>query len=143
MRNGLHVNSEVSDGLGKPLLLYAVEHSQYKAVARLIAKGADLDQVTKRYPTPLYQAVTDSNHLLIELLLKQGADVSIPFNRSITPIMKAANWCDIHSIQLLLDHGADMNKKYSEGHSAYEMANQCKNPEFIIAWNQLKQQKRP
>jgi len=92
-------------------LLSASTNGRMGVVRRLLSRGADPNERSKNFKTPLDVASRNGRLEIARLLIKQGADVNSRDVFGWTPLHTAVAWGHINVAQLLLDHGADVNAK--------------------------------
>ena len=100
----------------------AVERGNARAVRRLLAAGAPVDQPLAYGGTALHVAAAQNNVALAKVLLAAGADVRATNEYLSTPLMVAAANGARKCAQLLLDRGAQINAVDIYGHSAIARA---------------------
>ena len=113
-------HESASDSAGaddSPSFPVAVEKGHTRAVRRLLAAGAQVDQPLAYGGTALHVAAAQNNVPLAKVLLDAGADVRATNEYLSTPLMVAAANGARKCAQLLLDHGAQINAVDRYGHS--------------------------
>lgn len=131
-----HVSINTQTSIGSTALHYAVGRGLLEAVKELLALGAQVDQATNSYTTPLHVACLKENVDMIKLLIQHGkADIHIRNDKGNTAL-------DIYELAALKSNSdgdssssssnsrrrsvakfkADMVKLYHDVHSAEEQA---------------------
>ncbi|MDH3645071.1 MAG: ankyrin repeat domain-containing protein, partial [Gammaproteobacteria bacterium] len=101
-------------GVGEIILEYAIYHSPFSFIEKLLELGADPDYGDHAgFPSLIATLSTDRPDRLdiLELLLSRGADIQQRGHNDYTPLHYAANLQDIPAMELLLAHGADLNAR--------------------------------
>src|SRR4030095_11356502 len=87
----------------------------------LLARGADVNQMTPDRATALANAARERKPAVVKLLLSRGAALTVPYAPS-TPLHMAALAGDAESAALLLAAGADPAAKDREGRTPFDRA---------------------
>lgn len=142
---------DVKDAAGRSALMNAAGQGSLEIMKLLLAKGADVNEVSDKeaFPkvkngtialgsfTALNLAVVFGTPERVKLLLDAGARIDEPDVRGMTPLMLAIA-CD-HSnpktVRLLLNRGADTKIRSRAGEDAYDWARKFRNPESLRALN--------
>ena len=93
-----------------------------EAINRLVASGADVDQVNSKQETALTYAIVWNQVDALKLLLESGADPNVPETSPWSPLMYAANEGNQTMVRALLRHGADRQRRDDHGRSASDIA---------------------
>ncbi len=123
--DGLNVNSADPNYKQTPLM-YACRRGTTDTVARLLERGADVNQYSQRDSVALFDAVDNGVAETVELLLAHkelDVDTIHPrrFNR--TALMLAAQNGNLQIVDALLDRpGAKLDKKDLDGNTALSLA---------------------
>ena len=144
---GVDVNAADLPGI-TPLMMAAGWSGNLRAVQMLLAKGANVNAVSRPVMglpvkngasefgslTALIMAAPFGPPELIKTLLDAGADVNAKDVRGMTPLMLsvATDHQDPAIIRMLLEHGADPNIKSKLGETAVDWARKAAVP---WAWN--------
>ncbi len=93
-------------------LMQAVQDNQVDRVRRLIAQGANVDELDANGDAPLIIAAYKGYTDILRLLLEAGADVSVvdPGMKA-TALHAAAYAGHADAAKLLIDHGIDIDKQ--------------------------------
>ena len=98
----------------------AIDVGSTEEVQRLLAAGANPDQLDKQGDAALHKAAQTGNIELARILLVHGANVNIrESEQGYTPLMYAGIRKDRDMIMLLLSHGADPMVADKEGYILY------------------------
>ena len=100
-------------------------------VARLLAEGADVEQLDKYGFTPLRGAAMSGQTEFVEMLLAAGAKVDAPNERGRTALMYAASQGRTDVVRLLVDAGADPALRDADGLTALALAAQSGHGEIV------------
>lgn len=112
----------------------AVQANDEKAVADLLAKGADPNAANSYGITPLWLSATNGSVSVTHMLLRAGANVKAKLPHGETPLMTAARTGEPETIKLLIEFGADPNAaETSQGETALMWAAAENHPEAIHA----------
>ncbi len=104
----------LSNKAGATALMWAV--NDLKKVQLLLAKGANVNAVSKDEKSPLRLALDLPNAMaVVQALLAKGANVNQADKRGFTPLMAAGFSGKLELIQLLLAKGADPKAKTKDG----------------------------
>lgn len=110
-------------GTGDTPLTEAAANGDRPALIRLLAAGADPDELDGAGLTPLVHAVRGGHVKLIGILVSRGADPDLrDADDGWTPLMHAIHRKDMHAVRGLLNAGADPNAASSTGGTALAMA---------------------
>ena len=104
----------LSNKAGATALMWAV--NDLKKVQLLLAKGANVNAVSKDEKSPLRLALNLPNPMpVVKALFAKGANVNQADKRGFTPLMFAGFSGNLELIQLLLAKGADPKAKTKDG----------------------------
>ncbi|KAJ5109653.1 Ankyrin repeat protein [Penicillium argentinense] len=117
-------NVNHKDRRGMTPLLYAVYEHRYRAVSKLLERGADVNAVNivgdnalrlcVDIPSPknAFVATIESSFAAMHLLLQHGADLNISSDAyDSTPVLNIAAFCDfVDGARLLLENGANIEE---------------------------------
>lgn len=121
---------------GNTPLHEAVRNNNYKDVAKLLKKGAQVNCRNNGLKTPLHIAVYEGNCELIRLLLAAGADVNAQDWYGCTPLYHAveSELSSCEMITILLDNGADYTiPTYNKYHKTpLSIVYRSKNPYEVL-----------
>ncbi len=92
-----------------------VNAGDIEAARDLIARGADVNELSVDGTSALHWAVYRLDHALVDQLLAQGADPNIRNDYDATPMSTAAVSGDYRIMKALLDAGGDVNSPNREG----------------------------
>jgi ankyrin repeat protein len=93
-----------------------------ETISRLVASGAEIDQVNAAQETALTYAIVWSQVDAVELLLESGGDPEAPKGSRWSPLMYAANEGNQVVVAALLKHGADSRRRDDQGRTASDIA---------------------
>ncbi len=118
IENGAYVN--MTDEIGNPGILYAVEADDLELIKYLLENGAD----KKRHINYAFSAaVKHGKKEIAEVLLEKGADIDYRASASDWSIlMSAANVGNKEMVEFLLEQGADVNISDYSGITALSLA---------------------
>ena len=119
-----------TDGLP---LIAAAKAADAEAVARLLERGADVDQRQPDGATALHWAAFRDDQRVAELLLGAGADVDAANELGATPLWLAAENGGAAMIERLLAAGADANVALPEGETPVMTASRAGTAEGVRA----------
>jgi ankyrin repeat protein len=114
-----------------PPLVAAVKDGQPDAVARLLARGADVNAAEADGTTALLWATRAADTKLVAELLAAGAAVNAANRYGITPLELAAENGDVATLRALLAAGADPNAVLPEGETVLMTAARTGEPETL------------
>ncbi len=104
----------LSNKAGATALMWAV--NDLKKVQLLLAKGANVNAVSKEEKSPLQMALRLPNPMpVVQALLDKGANVNQVDKNGLTPLMFAGFSGNLELIQILLAKGADPKAKTKQG----------------------------
>ena len=107
-------------------LMYACRRGQSATVAKLLERGADVNQYSQRDSVALFEAVENGNIETVELLLaKQELDINAvhPWRFNRTALMLAAQNGKLQIVNALLDQpSAKADQKDLEGNTSLSLA---------------------
>jgi ankyrin repeat protein len=103
-------------------LMVACAMGKLALVRRLLAAGAEVNQINALGETPLTYAVAAGRRAVVRLLLAQGADLELPPPPAWSPLHYAAAVGDDRMIRTLLDAGAAVLRRDRKGRSAVDIA---------------------
>ena len=107
-------NCQGPPGAGEIILEYAIYHSPFSFIRKLLELGADPNYRDHAgFPSLIatLSTVRPDRYEIIELLLSFGADIQQYGHNDYTPLHYAANLQDIQAMELLLVHGADLSAR--------------------------------
>ncbi|MGV2432490.1 MAG UNVERIFIED_CONTAM: ankyrin repeat domain-containing protein [Rickettsiaceae bacterium] len=119
------------DTNGTSPLHLACTASNQKLVARLLAAGANPNQLDKRGLTPLLTASYNGDAAVVDRLLKAGAEINNPNNGGVTPLCIASYNSHVKVVELLLNAGAEINKPNNDGQTPLYVACQKGNWDIL------------
>jgi ankyrin repeat protein len=98
-------------------LMRAVERVNLPRVKTLLARGADVNAISKSTmpATPLMQACGQRLTEIVKVLLENGADVNAKTDDGRTALMAASSGPRAKIVKMLLDRGADVNAQAKSG----------------------------
>ncbi|CAK1583850.1 unnamed protein product [Parnassius mnemosyne] len=99
---------EVTEKVFSALLLYAIEHDDFRGVKKMLDMGADVNAQNCEGKTALHDAIIKGNITIIEFLLKNGASVHLKTRCGESPLLTAVKQDDAAVIKLLLQCGAHL-----------------------------------
>ncbi|XP_048406773.1 poly [ADP-ribose] polymerase tankyrase-2-like isoform X3 [Stegostoma tigrinum] len=103
----------------------ASPYPKRKQVAEfLLRKGANVDEKTKDFLTPLHVASEKAHNDIIEVLIKNDTKVNALDRLGQTPLHKAAQCGHHHTCRLLLNSGSDSSILSIQGLTALQMGNE-------------------
>jgi len=113
-----------------PPLLKATNNGELREVRRLLAEGADPNQVEGGLP--ILAALRSGYHVIVKELLDHGADINLQnIHDGETVLMWAARKGDIDLFKQVMEKNPDVNVRSKNGASALLFAPQGKNPEIV------------
>lgn len=126
----------VTNIVGRPLLVEAAKHGYHGIVRALLGKGAYPNARCEYGSTALLEAATEGHIETVKALLTGGADVNAPVERGgmkgTTPMMLAAFYGKADVVKALLEKGADVNAKTEmEGLTALYFARESKHQDIV------------
>jgi ankyrin repeat protein len=108
-------NCQAPPGFGEIILEYAIYHSPFSFIRKLLELGADPNYGEHAGFPSLIATLSCSDrpdrYEILELLLFFGADIQQHGHNDYTPLHYAASIQDIQAMELLLAHGADLNAR--------------------------------
>ena len=138
---------DTKDNYERTALMCAVHNANIKCVEYLIANGADVNVIGKKYyhdnlfgltgalnivVNPLISSISmmaSTSHCsdvtmgIFDLLLKSGANVNRSCNlNKRTPVMYAAEFGNVNCVKKLIEKGAELNYTDSSGHTVSTLA---------------------
>lgn len=124
---GFDLGADLEDGRN---LLHVFATNPCKSMAKNVKRlkficdcGADIEQETCGYSTPLLEALFDGDLLGAMALLKIGADINnAGYCGYRSPLMLALDYIDSSVLDKFISLGADVNYKASDGESAVSLA---------------------
>jgi hypothetical protein len=134
------------DEIGRTPLMHAAGNGNLKAVALLLAKGADVNAITADradtvkngpvamgYLTALMLAAPAGGPEIVKTLLDAGAKVNALDVRQMTPLMLAVatDHADPRTVRLLLERGADARLADKTGLTAGDWAKKFNSPAIL------------
>lgn len=126
--NARNINYELKTRNGDSALLIAAYRGNLKAVADMLAKGAEPNRPGW---TALHYAAAVGRNDIVQLLLDNAAYIDAGSANGTTPIMMAARDGHILTVKLLLDEGADVTLRNMAGMTAIDFA-QSNNHKDIV-----------
>ncbi|HEX4949648.1 MAG TPA: ankyrin repeat domain-containing protein, partial [Blastocatellia bacterium] len=120
----------LSNKAGATALMWAV--NDLKKVQLLLARGANVNAVSKDEKSPLRMALSLPNSMaVVQTLLAKGANVNQADKRGFTPLMMAGFSGNLELIQLLLAKGADPKAKTKDGFTYLVAITNSANPAAV------------
>ncbi len=104
-------------------LIHAAKKGNVRDVEHLIAKGADIDFVTKEGRYPLEVAAMENRPDVVRVLLSKGAKIQHK-PKWMTPPEIAASKGYLHVVMVFLDTGYNVNTKENLGYTLLHIAAQ-------------------
>ena len=107
-------NCQGPPGVGEIILEYAIYHSPFSFIRKLLELGADPNYSDHAgFPSLIATLRADrpDRYEILELLLSFGADIQQHGHNDYTPLHYAASLQDVLAMELLLAHGADLNAR--------------------------------
>jgi ankyrin repeat protein len=117
--NAKGINLNIRSRNGDTALMIASYKSNKRAVEKLLAQGAEVNQ--QGWTALHYGSAAGSNDI-VRILLDKSAYIDAESPNGTTPIMMAARGGHIKTVKLLLDEGADASLKNELGMSAIDFA---------------------
>ena len=123
---------------GETPLFKALREKQFGVAERLLARGADINQLSdyswvseKRNCTPLIFAIQRADKKMVEFLLSHDADVLRCNQDGRSPLAVAAsqNWGDL--VEKLVKKGADINAADKKGMTPLMQSVESRNAEMV------------
>jgi ankyrin repeat protein len=120
------VRRQNADGGGLTALVFAAREGDLESARRLVAGGADVNQVTQYGWTPLLAAIQNRHYVLATFLLERGADPNLANKGGWTPLylatdnrnieggdypVRAGDLDHLDVIKTLLARGANVNAR--------------------------------
>jgi hypothetical protein len=100
-------------------------------VVRLLAEGADVEELDKYGFTPLRAVAMSGQTEFVKMLLAAGAKVDAANERGRTALMYAASQGRAEVVTLLLNAGANAVARDADGLSAFDLAARSGNGEIV------------
>jgi len=107
---------------GRTPLHWAVYKGHLEVVSRLLARGAQIDAVTKFRSTLLHLAASGGHPEVVSLLLARGAKTGAVNRSGQTPLHLAASEGHLEVVNLLLAGGAQTGAVTKDGKTALDLA---------------------
>jgi len=114
-------------GCGATLNTAVVKDDREKVI-ELLDKGADINEVDRSNFTPLHWAAYYGLDGMTKLLLDRGAKPDVQAGQYGTPLILSVQFGFIEVARLLVEHGADPSIRTPDGKTAFDFANDEKNP---------------
>lgn len=89
----------------------------------LLAKDADVNQISNTSITPLHMAVQSGNKEIIQLLSEAGADLNATDKQGKTALIYAVEARKAEAAKYLMELGADSSVMDNQNHTALDYAN--------------------
>uniref|UniRef100_UPI0040388297 poly [ADP-ribose] polymerase tankyrase-2-like n=1 Tax=Callospermophilus lateralis TaxID=76772 RepID=UPI0040388297 len=90
----------------------------------LLRKGANINEKTKEFLTPLHVASEKAHNDVVEVVVKHEAKVNALDNLGQTSLHRAAHCGHLQTCRLLLSYGCDPNIISLQGFTALQMGNE-------------------
>ncbi|MFQ3592719.1 MAG: acyltransferase family protein [Gemmataceae bacterium] len=104
-------------------LVQAIRNQQREEVGRLLATGADPNQLDNEFGiTPLGWAALVGDTAMVQMLIEGGANIHVRDRNGFTPLHQATFLGRVEVTRLLLDAGADLNARSNDKKSAQDTA---------------------
>ncbi|XP_076473133.1 uncharacterized protein LOC143302367 isoform X2 [Babylonia areolata] len=103
------------DGIGRTALMYAVHHTNHKALNFLLESGTDINATAHDGSTALHCACHEGNEVAVSLLLDHGADAGIRDSYGRAAIHWAVTTPGTECLQLLLENNVDPTTRDKDG----------------------------
>ncbi|KKT23685.1 MAG: hypothetical protein UW09_C0003G0207 [candidate division TM6 bacterium GW2011_GWF2_43_87] len=101
------------DQWGTTPLHKAIRSNQLEAVKLLVKKGADVNQKTKHFGTPLFSAAEKGNLEIMRYLIEDehvDVNVKVDDSENFTPLHNAVTFHKLDAVKFLIKKGADVNQ---------------------------------
>jgi hypothetical protein len=103
-------------------LLFAANNGHHDLVETLIDIGADIEDRSNNWKTPLLWASLWGHYRTVEVLINHGANMSVYDIEGMTAVMSATINRHDRVVQLLIDHGAEVLAKNRYNATALSIA---------------------
>ncbi len=123
-KTNLNLKSEV----GETALMMAAIKGRDDLVAKLVKKGADVNQ---KGWTPLHYAASGGTLATMKLLLENNAYIDAESPNGTTPLMMAARYGSSDGVRLLLQEGADPTLRSQRNLTALDFAHTADRADVI------------
>jgi len=121
LNKGASPNSKTYENISA--LMYAAQNGHYKVVKRLVANGANIDEVPYMYgETALMTAVKNNHDTIAEFLIKKGANINTKDSYDATPLIYSVAYGYYVMTDMLLYYKADVAARDREGNDALIIA---------------------
>src|SRR3990167_2033367 len=107
-------------------LVHAAIEGDINEVKRLLALGADIDNLETRKSSPLNSAVMGQHLDVIRFLLMKGANPNLLDIHGLTPLHRAVSYKRLNIVRELLAHKADPNIKAWDDATVFDILFQGK-----------------
>lgn len=112
-------------------ILFAANNGHLDLLKALVDVGANIEDRSNNWKTPLNWAATWGHLSCVEYLVSAGANISSYDVKGITPLMAATQKGSIDIVEFLLDHGADPLTKNVFNGTALSIAQIQNNTQLI------------
>ena len=130
---GLGASAGSKSDDGETCLSRAIDGDDFKSLTLLVESGADIEQMSSGYLTPLSLACVRGNVTMVEYLLKHGANLEARGEMKETPLIEAAFFGQAQVVAVLLGNNADRTAKNAFGQTALEVARERGWPNVVAA----------
>lgn len=120
--SGRHTPSPSTAVAAAASMFRAIRLSDFGALEKALARGADVNARSDEGDTPLMHAAVLSTARCLKVLLEAGAEPNARDKRGGTALMRSVR--DIKKVRLLLEYGADVNARGPLGVTALMIAAQ-------------------
>jgi hypothetical protein len=119
--NGAEVNARDRVNNNRTPLYYAIENKHRNIIQLLIARGADMNNVSDSH-TGLMAAIVYDNNEVIDILIHAGANINAKGLVGYTPLHFASRENNLEAVQQLLAAGANRTILNDAGQTALDLA---------------------
>lgn len=135
LRNGADPNAAAAANAARETpLVAAIDGNNFRAMERLLRRGADVDKRIEQGITPLMITTLKNAVASAKILLRHGAAIDAPNDAGMTPLAMAVALGRLEFIDLLIDAGADPDLSVKDRRSPRQMAEQNSREEIRSAF---------